>query len=132
MAEPAQRSESPVIVGTERGTEEPPHRPVPDAPAPPSPRKRRKRHPAAGAETAIWDGLIAAPTRPETRLRDSLLYPLWGATGVALLVLMTPILCLSSVMFFEGVRTLIEGGGSPAGGSAGSGSSLSLRRFLRV
>ena len=35
------------------------------------------------AETAIWDGLVAAPVRPETRIRDSLLYPLWGATGVA-------------------------------------------------
>ena len=54
--------------------------------------------------TAIWDGLIKAPARPETRIQESLLYPLWGATGVALLVLGPPLLWFISVPFLTGVQ----------------------------
>lgn len=75
-------------------------RPDADAadPVPPRPRRQRKRKPGGDgrAPTAIWDGLIKPPDRPEG-LRESLLYPLWGATGVALLVILPPLLWLTSV-----------------------------------
>ena len=64
---------------------EPSDRPAPTSGGPATDvtdRPAKKRTGAAqGHETAIWDGLIQAPVRPETRLRESLLYPLWGATG---------------------------------------------------
>jgi hypothetical protein len=60
------------------------------------PAKTRKNA-AQVHETAIWDGLIQVPVRPESGLRESLLYPLWGATGVALLVLTPPLLWITSV-----------------------------------
>ena len=51
-----------------------------------------------GTETAIWDGFIKAPTQLETTIQESLLYPLWGAQGVVLLVVFPPILWLISVL----------------------------------
>ena len=77
-------------------------------------RKRRKRRNLETAETAIWDGLVAAPTRPETRIRDSVLYPLWGATRTAARAT-APSLCGTSVLFYEGVNSVVEGKDSPAG-----------------
>ena len=38
------------------------------------------------------------PSQPETLLRESLRYPFWGATGVALLVIFPPILWLVSII----------------------------------
>jgi hypothetical protein len=43
------------------------------------------------------DGLILPPERPETRLRDTLLYPLWGSTGLGLLAFFPPALWLTSL-----------------------------------
>jgi hypothetical protein len=42
------------------------------------------------------EGLIRPPERPETRIRDSFLYPFWGPTGVALLTFLPPLLWLGS------------------------------------
>ena len=47
-----------------------------------------------------WNGLLAAPARPETRLRQSLLYPFWGVTGLALLVFLPPALWITSLPTF--------------------------------
>jgi hypothetical protein len=68
--------------------------PVEETP-PPRPRKAKRKSAGAGS-TAIWDGLVKAPGRPE-EMRESLLYPLWGATGVAVLVILPPLLCITSV-----------------------------------
>jgi hypothetical protein len=43
------------------------------------------------------EGLIRAPDQLEIRLCDSLLYPLWGATGLSLLVFMPPFFWLTSL-----------------------------------
>ena len=88
---------------------------APGAPVAAPSRKRRKRRNPETAGTEIWDGLVAAPTRPETRIRDSLLYPLWGATGIAALVILPPLLWVMSVMFYEGTMALVEGKENPAG-----------------
>ena len=68
--------------------------PEPEVSALPKPRRKRRR----GQETEIWNGLIKTPSQPETRLRESLRYPFWGATGVALLVIFPPILWVVSIM----------------------------------
>jgi hypothetical protein len=96
--------------------DDPPPRaaPAPATPEAAAPRTKRRRR-RAGVPTEIWDGLVAAPNRPEARIRESLLYPLWGATGVAALVILPPLLWLTSVMFYEGTSAVAEGGGSPAG-----------------
>ncbi|MEJ7638285.1 MAG: hypothetical protein WKF75_09995 [Singulisphaera sp.] len=44
-----------------------------------------------------WNGLLPVPARPETRLRESLLYPFWGVTGLALLVFLPPALWITSL-----------------------------------
>ena len=49
------------------------------------------------ASRGDWNGLLPVPARPETRLRDSLLYPFWGVTGLALLVFLPPALWLTSL-----------------------------------
>lgn len=67
---------------------------------------KKKKASARTNETAIWDGLIAAPSRPETRLRDSLLYPLWGATGVALLVIFPGLLWVTSLPLVSTLLTI--------------------------
>jgi hypothetical protein len=75
-------------------------------------KKRRARGvEPSGPETAIWDGFIAAPKRPEERLRESLWYPLWGATGVASLVILPPLLWITSYFVFAGVMAVFSGGG---------------------
>lgn len=52
---------------------------------------RRVRSPRLGDPPAPRRyGGIRVPPQAETRFRDSLLYPLWGETGVALLLLMPP------------------------------------------
>jgi hypothetical protein len=60
-------------------------------------RKKARKRPTAPASTEVWDGLIRAPQRPETHLWTSLLYPFWGATGIALLVFLPPVLWLFSM-----------------------------------
>jgi hypothetical protein len=65
--------------------------------AAPARKKRRKKRAPAGPETAIWDGFVKAPKQLETTIQESLLYPLWGAQGVVLLVLFPPILWILSV-----------------------------------
>ncbi|MFO0949899.1 MAG: hypothetical protein U0835_01860 [Isosphaeraceae bacterium] len=101
-----------------------PPKPRVRGPGEPAPKPRRKKKGATdqGAETAIWDGLISAPKVPEPTAR-SFLYPLWGATGVAALVVLPPLLWVTSVMVFGGLTAAFTGGG-------GIGSLLGLLMFL--
>ncbi len=82
--------------------------------APSKPKKRAKRRAIASSETAIWDGLIKAPAQLETSLGESLLYPLWGGTGVVLLVLFPPLLWLTSVPFVPVLIALWSTDGVPS------------------
>lgn len=75
---------------------------VPDDPPPeervaPAVKPKKRKRTAYRHETAIWDGLVTAPGRPETGIGESLLYPLWGATGVASLVILPPLLWVTSL-----------------------------------
>lgn len=64
------------------------------------PKKPKRRKPiSAGAETAIWDGLVKVPDRLESSIPESLLYPLRGATGIALLVFLPPLLWFAAIPF---------------------------------
>ncbi len=65
---------------------------------PPEQRQKKKKKRPEKASTAIWDGIIQPPREPNG-IRASFLYPFWGATGVALLVILPPILWLMSVPF---------------------------------
>jgi hypothetical protein len=81
-------------------------------PPPPRPRKKKAKRKAAEAQpTTIWDGLVKPPDGPEG-LRQSLLYPLWGATGIALLVILPPLLWLTSVPFLT-MASALAGRDSP-------------------
>jgi hypothetical protein len=55
-------------------------------------------------------GLIRAPDRLETSLSQSLLYPFWGETGVALLLVMPPFLWLTSLPTISIVAVLMAEG----------------------
>jgi hypothetical protein len=77
-------------------------RPAPRAAA----RAKERRKKSATNSTAIWNGLVKAPDRPETHLRESLLYPLWGASGIALLVFLPPLLWFASLFFITAVVAL--------------------------
>jgi hypothetical protein len=95
-AVPGRVGRCPSCGGTLRVPDAPPEEPAaPQAPAAPV-RKKKPKRPARKAETTIWDGLVRVPARPEERLRDSLLYPLWGATGIASLVILPPLLWITS------------------------------------
>jgi hypothetical protein len=72
---------------------------------PRAPKKRRRRPKADASSTAIWDGLRKPPSRPET-LRESLLYPLWGATGVSMLVALPPLLWITSVPTIGAIQAI--------------------------
>jgi hypothetical protein len=61
------------------------------------PERKKRRPKSPDYQTDIWNGLIRAPRSPEKTLRESLLYPLWGSSGVALLVLLPPVLWLTSI-----------------------------------
>jgi hypothetical protein len=87
--------------------------PIPEpAPTPSKPRRRKRRTDPSRA-TAIWDGLIAKPKAAETSLRESLLYPLWGGTGVAALVILTPPLWFTSILVVGGLSAVSSGNGGP-------------------
>ncbi len=68
--------------------------------------RKKKRRRSSSSNTNIWDGLVAAPSRPETTLRESLLYPLWGASGVAILVFLPPLLWITSILFITMLTAL--------------------------
>ena len=75
-----------------------------------SPSRRKKaRKPAATDATEIWDGLVTAPSQTETAISESLLYPLWGATGVALLLFLPPLLWFTTLPFVTAVQVWSAG-----------------------
>jgi hypothetical protein len=57
-------------------------------------------------------GLIHPPDRLETGLAQSLLYPFWGETGIALLLVMPPFLWLTSLPTISIIGLLLSEGGS--------------------
>lgn len=59
-------------------------------------------------------GLIRAPEGPETRLRDSFLYPFWGETGLALLAFMPPAFWITSLPLISVAATLVSENASTA------------------
>jgi hypothetical protein len=59
------------------------------------------------------DGLILAPAQAETRLRDSLLYPFWGGTGVSLLVFLPPMLWFTSLPLISVAGAIVSESMSP-------------------
>jgi len=102
---------APAIVADD-AADEPPS----DEPRPVRSKPRRRKRAGSGAPetaTAIWDGLIAAPrsSRGES-LQTSTLYPLWGGTGVASLILFPPLLWVTSVPTAGGLAALFGGAGS--------------------
>ncbi len=70
------------------------------------PRKKKKKKAAPVHETAIWDGLVKAPNTCENGIGGSLLYPLWGSTGIVLLILFPPLLWITSVPFFSSIHVI--------------------------
>jgi len=46
------------------------------------------------------DGLVMPPKNPETRLVDSLTYPLWNSSGLAMLAFMPPLLAFATAPLF--------------------------------
>ncbi|SIO58750.1 hypothetical protein SAMN05444166_5797 [Singulisphaera sp. GP187] len=76
-------------------------------------RVRSPREPSTASSKSRWNGLIRVPPHPETRLRESLLYPLWGETGIALLILMPPVFWLATIPLLTIV--LAWGAGSVSG-----------------
>jgi hypothetical protein len=54
--------------------------------------------------------LIRPPERLERRLRESLVYPFWGETGIALLAVMPPFLWLTSLPTISMVAVLLAEG----------------------
>jgi hypothetical protein len=115
-AVPGRVGRCPSCGGTLRVPEPPEPAPSPVA-APVKTRKKKKKRPGQGqgSETAIWDGLIKPPARPERLLRESLLYPLWGATGVASLVILPPLLWLTSAPVVGGIEAVRTAQGTPLG-----------------
>lgn len=83
-----------------------------DSPSKPKPKRKRKRQASSIQETAIWDGLLTPPRGAENSLRANLLYPLWGANGVASLILFPPLLWLTSAPALGGLIAIFEGNGS--------------------
>jgi hypothetical protein len=61
------------------------------------PKKRRKKRSEAQGEN--WNGFVSAPARRESRIRESFLYPLWGAPGISILVFLPPLLWITSIPF---------------------------------
>ena len=60
--------------------------------------KKKKKKNQEKLSTAIWDGLVTPPVDPKG-IRAGFLYPFWGAPGVALLVVLPPLLWITSVPF---------------------------------
>ncbi|GAC1463074.1 MAG: hypothetical protein NVSMB9_00080 [Isosphaeraceae bacterium] len=69
----------------------------------------KKRKKIKANPTEIWEGFVAAPRHLETGLSQSLLYPLWGTTGLMLLVLFPPLLWISSLPIVTAYALLSAG-----------------------
>ena len=50
-------------------------------------RRRKASRPSFGDKLDAWQGLVPRPDKPESKLWESLLYPLWDTTGLAFLVI---------------------------------------------
>jgi hypothetical protein len=63
---------------------------------------------ARGPRSQPREGLILPPDRPETRFRDSLLYPFWGATGLGMLLVFPPMFWLTSLPVISAGAVLLS------------------------
>lgn len=111
-AVPGRVGRCPSCGGILRVPADPPDEPPPSPSPEPAPAIKKKRKLQPVAQTAIWDGLIAAPSRPEETLGASLGYPLWGATGVASLVIFPPLLCITSFPVLSAINAMSVGNGN--------------------
>ena len=87
-----------------------------DGPIPASPtfvRQKERGRKASATSSTSPDGLVRPPSTAETRLLDSLLYPLWNASGLSVLAFAPPGLWFASVPMFTLVPTMRSG--SPFG-----------------
>jgi len=105
-AAPGRVGRCPACGGTLRVPRDPPPT---ERVAAPAGRKKTTKRAASRHETAIWDGLVGAPSRPEMGIGGSLLYPLWGATGVASLVILPPLLWVTSLPLLATVQAFWSG-----------------------
>lgn len=62
------------------------------APGPPAFHKPRTSRPRGSVPREKSDGLVPPPKVAESRFVDSISYPLWNASGIALLIFMPPLL----------------------------------------
>lgn len=84
-----------------------PRDPLPSAPPQgPSTFSVRRTRPKSRADRQRG---LRVPTALETRYRQSLLYPLWGETGIALLILLPPLLWITSIPLVSGVYAATSG-----------------------
>lgn len=67
---------------------------------------RRKPRRCLESPTENWHGFVRAPARPESSIRESFLYPLWGVPGISLLIFLPPLLWISSVPFLTAIAAL--------------------------
>jgi hypothetical protein len=65
---------------------------------------------ARGSRSQPREGLIVPPDQPETRSRDSLLYPFWGASGLGMLLVFPPALWLTSLPLISACAVLLSEG----------------------
>jgi hypothetical protein len=71
----------------------------------------RRPEPGVDLSTADRRGLVSPPDEPESRIRDSLLYPLWDAPGLGYLAFMPPMLWLTSLLSFGLIPSYVIGQG---------------------
>jgi hypothetical protein len=72
--------------------------------------KHRSRGRQAAAPRGKSDGFVSPPRMAETRYVDSLLYPLWNASGIALLAFMPPLLWFCTAPMFVVLGTMDKAG----------------------
>jgi hypothetical protein len=77
--------------------------------------KHRSRSRQSSAPRGKSDGFVAAPRIAETRYVESLLYPLWNASGIALLAFMPPLLWICTAPMFVILGTIDNAGLSVIG-----------------
>ena len=82
--------------------------PEPAAPGETYQRPRTVRRPLAARKRARRDGLVVVPTRPERTLLASGSYPLRNASGIALLVMLPPMLWFGSILLISAVPMIIS------------------------
>jgi len=82
---------------------------LPAAPTRPTTYVTRRAPRSSVTRTKSWLGLVRPPKEPESRLRDSLLYPLWDTPGVSLLIFLPVALWAASLPVFGLIPVMVRG-----------------------